>query len=148
MKLGYGDDWHSTGPLWGDSTGNWWFPSQRDKNVETVSISRHIWTHELTLVLSSSPLFLVSFLPFTFFPFSVYFFSWYHFSCCLFLYIFFCYFYSNAYMYHEDINEGLQLDWNPLTHRGWVLTRPSLVQIMAWRLVNAKPLSETMLEYC
>ena len=28
------------------------------------------------------------------------------------------------------------------------LTRPSLVQIMACRLVGAKPLSEPMLEYC
>ena len=31
-------------PLWGESTGHWWFPSQRASNAENISIS---WCHHV-----------------------------------------------------------------------------------------------------
>ena len=39
-----------TGPLWKESTGDWWFPSQRASNVETVSS----WWCHMCLFLDAS----------------------------------------------------------------------------------------------
>ena len=58
-----------------------------------------------------------------------------------------CCFHQSSPIIHKFDN----VDYTVLTHWGRVyasVNLPSLLQIMAWRLAGAKPLSEPMLEYC
>ena len=51
-----------------------------------------------------------------------------------------------GYIFNENICVLISLIPSDAYMRQW--TRPSLIQIMAWRRSGAKPLSETALEYC